>query len=95
MKKLSLKALNLNGVEVLTREQLKNVLGGQQAQTTVIICGYTYIDSAGISHSGGGECSGSLDQCNQSAIQMCLSGANLSGGCCDSTSCDVFGQGIA
>ena len=28
MKKLSLKALNLSGAEVLTREQLKNVLGG-------------------------------------------------------------------
>lgn len=28
MKKLSLKALNLSGAEVLTREQLKKVLGG-------------------------------------------------------------------
>jgi hypothetical protein len=37
MKKLSLKALNLSGAEVLTREQLKNVLGGGPfvQQTTI------------------------------------------------------------
>lgn len=84
MKKLSLKTLNLSEAEVLTREQLKNVLGGgtNVQQTTYPECAGTSSETWYCCSSNGSNL-GSMKStdCNN-AMTQCLSsgGDGLVGG---------------
>ncbi|MBS1917692.1 MAG: hypothetical protein JST87_15585 [Bacteroidetes bacterium] len=56
MKKLKLKALEFNAEQVLTREQLRNVLGGDDGSGGDS-CSMTYQDPSGQWHTEQGTCS--------------------------------------
>jgi len=74
MKKLKLKALELGATEMLTRTQLKNVLGG----STMIVSGhacYGSQTSCSYDQSGGGTVSGSCST-NSNGKCVCSNGTS-------------------
>ncbi|MBS0030358.1 hypothetical protein ACTJJ0_25995 [Chitinophaga sp. 22321] len=73
MKKLTLKALQLGATEVLTREQLKNVLGGDGSNTSGTRCVVYCCDSSNNCGSGttlpGVDSCSSNENCQNIAVQ--------------------------
>ncbi|TAN19994.1 MAG: hypothetical protein EPN37_02595 [Chitinophagaceae bacterium] len=79
MKRLSLKALNLSGSEVLTREQLKKVLGGGSfvQQTTYAACAGSSSETWYCCTSGGSNLGAmSSTDCNTAMTQCLNAGGN-------------------
>src|SRR5699024_7474979 len=82
--------LNLgNDAEVLSREELKKVLGGMGSggsgggSGSGIYCSVSYRDSQGIFHSSYGLCgSQDVNECRHYGMNDCRSEAYMSGGTC-------------
>jgi hypothetical protein len=91
MKKLKLGKLNLSNAEVLTREQLKKVLGGDGSgggSGTSWYCWNEFTDFQGIIHSNSGLCgSQDRDTCQDYVMNNCRSEASAAGGTCLLATC--------
>ena len=94
MKRLKLKELKVDNAEMLSREQLKKVLGGMGSDpggggSGSIICSYDYTDFMGTQiNSGPGACgSTDFDTCMEYTHSACEEAASEAGGTCIAWGC--------
>jgi hypothetical protein len=69
MKKLKLNLSNMEGVEVLSREQLKKVMGGDSGGSGNVCCDWTWAE--GVEGDATSQWTGTVECCQETADAFC------------------------